>query len=245
MYRARPMKTGLNAMLDPSRRSGDAEDFDKALRRRIVGQDEAIEKVTEVYQMFLAGLNPPGRPVGNLLFLGPTGSGKTRVVEAMAEALFGDARAVVDRIRSGAVDAVIVLGHDALQEGLLGSEQALAGLDTVILLDTHASELQRVAHVIVPVRHAAEKLGSFVNAARRVQRAVPAVESGWETFADGEVIARLGAALGLEGFDGSYDVHSVARELAATHAAFAGIDLDTIGDAGRPLAESARPRTER
>lgn len=45
--------------------------------------------------MFLAGLNAPGRPVGNLLFLGPTGSGKTRVVEAMAEALFGDARACI------------------------------------------------------------------------------------------------------------------------------------------------------
>ena len=45
--------------------------------------------------MFLAGLNPPGRPVGNLLFLGPTGSGKTRVVEAMAEALFGDTRACI------------------------------------------------------------------------------------------------------------------------------------------------------
>jgi ATP-dependent Clp protease ATP-binding subunit ClpA len=60
-----------------------------------VGQDAAIEKVTEIYQMFLAGLNAPGRPVGNLLFLGPTGSGKTRVVEAVAEALFGDARAVI------------------------------------------------------------------------------------------------------------------------------------------------------
>ena len=45
--------------------------------------------------MFLAGLNPPGRPVGNLLFLGPTGTGKTRVVEAMAESLFGDARACI------------------------------------------------------------------------------------------------------------------------------------------------------
>src|SRR5438132_173397 len=45
--------------------------------------------------MFLAGLNPPGRPVGNLLFLGPTGSGKTRVVESMAEALFGDSRACI------------------------------------------------------------------------------------------------------------------------------------------------------
>jgi ATP-dependent Clp protease ATP-binding subunit ClpB len=89
------MKTGINAVLDPSRRSGDATEFEKALRRRIVGQDAAIEKVTEIYQMFLAGLNPPNRPVGNLIFLGPTGSGKTRVVEAVAEALFGDARALI------------------------------------------------------------------------------------------------------------------------------------------------------
>jgi ATP-dependent Clp protease ATP-binding subunit ClpB len=89
------MRTGLNTALDPSRRSTDAQDFEAALRRKIVGQDQAVEKVVEIYQMFLAGLNPPGRPVGNLLFLGPTGSGKTRVVEAMAEALFGDPRALL------------------------------------------------------------------------------------------------------------------------------------------------------
>src|SRR5512136_66228 len=89
------MRTGLNTALDPSRRSSDAQDFETALRRKIVGQEQAVEKVVEIYQMFLAGLNPPGRPVGNLLFLGPTGSGKTRVVEAMAEALFGDARACI------------------------------------------------------------------------------------------------------------------------------------------------------
>jgi ATP-dependent Clp protease ATP-binding subunit ClpB len=89
------MKTVVNTVLDPTRRSNDAREFDNALRRRIVGQDQAVEKVVEIYQMFLAGLNPPGRPVGNLLFLGPTGSGKTRVVEAMAEALFGDARACI------------------------------------------------------------------------------------------------------------------------------------------------------
>src|SRR5512147_1429591 len=89
------MRTGLNTALDPSRRSSDALDFDTSLRRKIVGQDQAIEKVVEIYQMYLAGLNPPGRPVGNLLFLGPTGSGKTRVVEACAEALFGDPRAVI------------------------------------------------------------------------------------------------------------------------------------------------------
>jgi ATP-dependent Clp protease ATP-binding subunit ClpB len=90
-----PMRTNLATVLDPTRRSNDARDFDSALRRKIVGQDQAIEKVAEIYQMFLAGLNPPGRPVGNLLFLGPTGSGKTRVVEAMAESLFGDARACI------------------------------------------------------------------------------------------------------------------------------------------------------
>jgi len=89
------MRTNLSTVLDPTRRSHDAREFDSALRRKIVGQDQAVEKVAEIYQMFLAGLNPPGRPVGNLLFLGPTGSGKTRVVEAMAEALFGDARACI------------------------------------------------------------------------------------------------------------------------------------------------------
>src|ERR1700704_2135817 len=90
-----PMKTVPNTVLDPTLRSNDAKEFESALRRRIVGQDPAIEKVAEIYQMFLAGLNAPGRPVGNFLFLGPTGSGKTRVVEAMAESLFGETRAVV------------------------------------------------------------------------------------------------------------------------------------------------------
>src|SRR6266496_4203181 len=90
-----PLRTNLATVLDPTRRSNDARDFESSLRRKIVGQDPAVEKVAEIYQMFLAGLNAPGRPVGSLLFLGPTGSGKTRVVEAMAESLFGDARACV------------------------------------------------------------------------------------------------------------------------------------------------------
>jgi len=92
---AHTLRTGLNRTLDPTQRSNDAQEFEAALRRRVVGQDPAIKKVTEIHQMFLAGLNPPRRPVGNLLFLGPTGSGKTRVVEAMAESLFGDARACI------------------------------------------------------------------------------------------------------------------------------------------------------
>ena len=81
--------------LDPNKRSTDTIDFQSALRTKIVGQEEAIQALVDLYQVFRAGLNSPGRPVGNLLFLGPTGSGKTRIVEAAAEILFGDARAVI------------------------------------------------------------------------------------------------------------------------------------------------------
>jgi ATP-dependent Clp protease ATP-binding subunit ClpA len=87
--------TGIGRQLDPSRRSIVVEDFERALRHKIVGQDPAVDAVVDIYQMFTAGLNPPYRPVGNLLFLGPTGTGKTHVVEILAEALFGDERALI------------------------------------------------------------------------------------------------------------------------------------------------------
>jgi ATP-dependent Clp protease ATP-binding subunit ClpA len=61
----------------------------------VVGQQEAVDQIVNVYQTWLAGMNSPGRPIGNLLFLGPTGTGKTRLVEATAQSLVGDARAVI------------------------------------------------------------------------------------------------------------------------------------------------------
>jgi ATP-dependent Clp protease ATP-binding subunit ClpB len=81
--------------LDPEKRSTDTLEFQTALRAKIVGQEEGVQALVDLYQVFCAGLNSPGRPVGNLLFLGPTGSGKTRIVEAAAEILFGDPRAVI------------------------------------------------------------------------------------------------------------------------------------------------------
>src|SRR5258707_7429954 len=86
---------GLSAALDAKKRSSAACHFEEALRTKIVGQDEAVQALVDIYQVFCAGLHSPGRPVGNLLFLGPTGSGKTRTVEAAAEILFGDSRAVI------------------------------------------------------------------------------------------------------------------------------------------------------
>jgi ATP-dependent Clp protease ATP-binding subunit ClpB len=81
--------------LNPHQRSEEARNLEEGLRRKIIGQDEAIQAVIDLYQVFRAGLNSPGRPLGNLLFLGPTGAGKTRMVEATSEVLYGDPRAVI------------------------------------------------------------------------------------------------------------------------------------------------------
>ena len=81
--------------LDPDQKSPRAQEFEERLSARIVGQERAVRRMSGLYQIFLAGMNPPSRPIGTMLFLGPTGSGKTRVIEAAAEALYGDANAIV------------------------------------------------------------------------------------------------------------------------------------------------------
>jgi ATP-dependent Clp protease ATP-binding subunit ClpB len=90
-------KTDLTGpvLLNPQQKSSRANDFEQELLRRIVGQEQAVRGMSELYQMFVAGMNPVNRPIGTLLFLGPTGSGKTRVVEATAEALFGEPNAII------------------------------------------------------------------------------------------------------------------------------------------------------
>ncbi|HMF75393.1 MAG TPA: AAA family ATPase [Bryobacteraceae bacterium] len=85
----------IRKVLDTSRTGRDAESLEKTLLKLVIGQDEAVEQIVNIYQMFITGLAAPGRPVGNFLFLGPTGSGKTRTVEATAEALVHNPRAVV------------------------------------------------------------------------------------------------------------------------------------------------------
>jgi len=81
--------------LDTESRSPLADEFEAGLRSRIIGQERAVRSLASLYQVFQAGLASPTRPIGTMLFLGPTGSGKTRVAEAAAEILFGDAKAVV------------------------------------------------------------------------------------------------------------------------------------------------------
>jgi ATP-dependent Clp protease ATP-binding subunit ClpB len=85
----------LNKRLDPTQTGSDAEKLELDLHKRIVGQEEAVQQIINIYQTNLAGMSSPGRPIGNFLFLGPTGSGKTRIVEATAESLLGDPAAVI------------------------------------------------------------------------------------------------------------------------------------------------------
>src|SRR3954469_5799694 len=91
----RPMKQGNFVSLDPKERSADALEFERNVRSQVIGQEEAILAMSDSIQIYMAGLNNPNRTVANLLFLGPTGVGKTRVVEAAAKALFGTERAIL------------------------------------------------------------------------------------------------------------------------------------------------------
>ncbi len=82
-------------VLDPDRKSPRAKEFEDKLSALIVGQERAVRRMSGLFQIYLAGMNNPTRPLGTMLFLGPTGSGKTRVVEAAAETLTGDPHSVV------------------------------------------------------------------------------------------------------------------------------------------------------
>ena len=82
-------------LLDPERKSPRAAEFEDKLSARILGQERAVRRMSGLFQIYLAGMNNPSRPIGTMLFLGPTGSGKTRVVEAASEVLFSDQHSVV------------------------------------------------------------------------------------------------------------------------------------------------------
>ena len=82
-------------LLDPNRTGKQAEELQNKLRKLIIGQNEAVEQIVDIYQTYLTGMTASGRPIATFLFLGPTGSGKTRTVEATAEALLQNPRAVI------------------------------------------------------------------------------------------------------------------------------------------------------
>jgi ATP-dependent Clp protease ATP-binding subunit ClpA len=91
--RAQRQKTGL-VVLDPKLTSNSARDFELELQSNVIGQEAAVRAIASAYQIFHAGMSDAGRPLATMLFLGPTGSGKTHVVETAAQILFGDTSAL-------------------------------------------------------------------------------------------------------------------------------------------------------
>ena len=134
-------------ILDPTLRSPEVRDFETALRQRVVGQDRAVRRLARVYQVYTAGLSTAGRPIANLLFLGPTGSGKTHLVEMAAEVLFGDFHAVV-KVDCGEFQ------HSHEIAKLIGSPPGYLGhretqpLITQEVLEQHFSEKLKISLVL-------------------------------------------------------------------------------------------------
>jgi NADH-quinone oxidoreductase subunit G len=153
---------------------------------------------------------------------------------------FGAAAPVLERIRGGSARVLIALGHDVLAAHD-ASEELFRGLDSLILLDSHHSALERVAHVVLPALVAAEKLGTLTNHAGRVQKVEPAVEPAHQALAEGEALTRIGQRLGLPGFapGWSWNPREVSKFIGEVVPAFRGIDLDSVGAEGKPLGAGA------
>jgi ATP-dependent Clp protease ATP-binding subunit ClpB len=112
------------------------------LRRRVVGQDEAIETVSNAIRRARAGLQDPNRPIGSFIFLGPTGVGKTELARALAEFLFDDERAMVrldmsEYMEKHTVSRLIGAppGYVGYEEGGQLTEAVRRKPYTVVLLD--------------------------------------------------------------------------------------------------------------
>ncbi len=137
----------LHQVLDSSRMGREAQQLIASLRSRVVGQEEAIAQIAGMYQAYLAGLASPGRPIANLLFLGPTGSGKTLLAEATAESLAGAAQALIK------IDcAEFQHGHEIAK--LIGSPPGYLGhrethpLLSQQILDQHHTEQVKISFVL-------------------------------------------------------------------------------------------------
>lgn len=82
-------------ILDHTVKSPEVIAFENNLNSLVIGQAEAVEGITDVYQIYKGGLSAPNRPIATMLFLGPTGTGKTKTVEASAQVIFGKPGAVI------------------------------------------------------------------------------------------------------------------------------------------------------
>lgn len=134
-------------LLDPTKLGESTDKLQCDLRDRIIGQDKAIDEVLEVYQTFISGMSSSNRPVGIFLFLGPTGSGKTRTVESIAESLHGDAKMVLKIDCSELQHSHEIAKLTGSPSGYLGHRETKALLSREALA-SHVSEHSKLSLVL-------------------------------------------------------------------------------------------------
>jgi ATP-dependent Clp protease ATP-binding subunit ClpB len=132
---------GQQRQLDLNKRSLQVEAMITGLKRRIVGQDEAVGVLADIVETFNSGLCDPRRPVGTALFLGMTGSGKTATVEAACEVLFGDKRACLTVECSEYVHSHEIAKLIGSPAGYLGHRETPALLNQKRLMEFHTPSL--------------------------------------------------------------------------------------------------------
>jgi ATP-dependent Clp protease ATP-binding subunit ClpB len=132
--------------------------MEDALRRRVVGQEEALRIVSDAVRRGRAGLSAPGRPIGSFLFLGPTGVGKTELAKALAEFLFDDESAMVriDMSEYGERHAVSRLlgappGYVGYEEGGTLTEAVRRRPYAVLLFDEVEKAHPDVFHILLQI----------------------------------------------------------------------------------------------
>src|SRR5437879_3801220 len=144
--------------LDPDQKSPRAQDFEERLEARIVGQERAVRRMTGLYQIFLAGMNPINRPIGTMLFLGLTGSGKTRVIEAAAEDLFEDTYEIFEMDCAGFQHSHEIAKLIGSPPGYLGHRETSPMLTQENLDRMHTEELKLTLVLFDEIEKASDAL---------------------------------------------------------------------------------------
>ena len=200
-------------LLDPNQRGQEAEALEIKLRRLVIGQDDAIGKIVEAYQGFRTGLSPAGRPVGNFLFLGPTGSGKTRMVEATAEALLQDPTAVVKIDCAEYQHSHEIAKLIGSPPGYLGHRETHAALSQEALNRHHTEELKLSFVLFDEIEKASDSLWNLL---------LGILDKGTLTLGDNRRVDFSKAMIFMTSNLGAAEMGAVAAPRLGFHAACSG-----------------------